>query len=340
MSGLIDRLNITPDPDFRVLHKVLLRDGKPSYVPLYELSADGPVMEDMIGKKIETRTDTIEFWYRAGYDYVPCWPKVPMHLGSLVDQSRDYPIKDWETFEEYPWIDPVAIEYGEFESVSKILPDGMKIIGQNLGPFEMAQCLMGYTGLCYALVDSPDLVRAIFDRIEEIYVSQYRGMGAFESVGALVVSDDMGFRSHTLLNPAQLREYVLPIHRKLAGIAHEAGKPCILHSCGQLSVIMDEIIDYVGIDAKHSYEDAILPVEEARRLYGRRIGILGGYDLDKLCRQNEEEVRAYTRSLIEMGRDGGYALGTGNTVAQYIPRENYLAMLDEWSKCRHQVRVW
>ena len=30
---------------------------------------------------------------------------------------------------------------------------------------------------------------------------------------------------------------------------------------------------------------------------------------------------------------GGWALGTGNSVANYIPVRNYLAMLDEGRKC-------
>lgn len=31
---------------------------------------------------------------------------------------------------------------------------------------------------------------------------------------------------------------------------------------------------------------------------------------------------------------GGYCLGTGNSVANHIPTENYLAMLDEGRRCK------
>lgn len=34
-------------------------------------------------------------------------------------------------------------------------------------------------------------------------------------------------------------------------------------------------------------------------------------------------------TLEECMPEGGYCLGTGNTVANYIPLNNYLAMLDE-----------
>ncbi|MDD3926541.1 MAG: hypothetical protein PHT33_07770, partial [bacterium] len=92
----------------------------------------------------------------------------------------------------------------------------------------------------------------------------------------------------------------------------------------------------VKIDAKHSYEDSILSVTEAWKLYGDRIAILGGYDVDRLCRSTEEEIRAYTGMLItEVGAEGGYALGSGNSIASYIPVEKYLTMLDEGWRLRN-----
>ena len=79
---------------------------------------------------------------------------------------------------------------------------------------------------------------------------------------------------------------------------------------------MDDLIDDVGIDAKHSFEDKILPVEEAYRRWGDRIAILGGVDMDVLGRGTEEQVRARTRQILEVcGVKGtGYCLGTGNSV--------------------------
>jgi len=98
---------------------------------------------------------------------------------------------------------------------------------------------------------------------------------------------------------------------------------------------MPDIIDYVRIDAKHSFEDSILPVTEAKRLYGDRIAILGGFDMDRLCRSEEDEIREYTDMLLDVcGADGGYALGTGNSVAEFVPIPHYLTMLQQWARRR------
>ncbi|MGQ9556185.1 MAG: hypothetical protein ACUVWR_18955 [Anaerolineae bacterium] len=99
--------------------------------------------------------------------------------------------------------------------------------------------------------------------------------------------------------------------------------------------IMPDLIEVVGIDAKHSFEDAILPVSEAKRLYGDRIAILGGFDVDRLCRSDERQIREHVDQLLSTcGSSGGYALGTGNSVAKFIPLPHYLTMLEQWWRSR------
>ena len=84
------------------------------------------------------------------------------------------------------------------------------------------------------------------------------------------------------------------------------------------------------IDGLHSFEDTIETVEQAKERYGHRIAVLGGIDVDFLCRASEEEIRRRVRQTIDACQPGGgFCLGTGNTVANYIPLDNYLAMIDE-----------
>ncbi|MGC8861968.1 MAG: uroporphyrinogen decarboxylase family protein, partial [Armatimonadota bacterium] len=99
---------------------------------------------------------------------------------------------------------------------------------------------------------------------------------------------------------------------------------------GNLGEVMDDLIDYVGIDAKHSFEDAIMPVAEFKRIYGHRIGVVGGVDVGALARMETPDLRRYVRQILEeCAPGGGYALGSGNSVANYVKVENYHAMLEE-----------
>ena len=140
----------------------------------------------------------------------------------------------------------------------------------------------------------------------------------------------MGFKTATLIDPKFLRKYIFPWNKKMAQLAHDNDLLYFLHSCGNIESLMEDLIEDVKIDAKHSFEDEIMPVTQFKGKYGKRIAILGGVDVDKLCRLGETELRAYVRNIIDTCmQGGGYALGSGNSVTNYIPLENFFIMLDE-----------
>lgn len=289
-----------------------------------------------------------------GYDYVRCGLdglEMPSPMLSVEDTAqlqhsagRKFEdehrgcITDWDEFEAYVWPDPDKCTTESLEWYDKHLPENMCVIGSSgyasgIGFarfFKTLSSLMGYETLCYALFEDRDLVNAIVRKLTGIYEAVLRRMLEFPRVKVILANDDMGFRSGPLISPADLRELILPAHKLMADITHAAGRLYVLHSCGNLKLIMEDLIEDVRIDAKHSYEDIILEVTEAKKLYGDRIAVLGGIDMDFMARRSPEEIRARVRRTLDQCMPGGgYCLGTGNTVANYIPVENYLAMLDE-----------
>jgi uroporphyrinogen decarboxylase len=67
-----------------------------------------------------------------------------------------------------------------------------------------------------------------------------------------------------------------------------------------------------------------------KRKYGKRLSLLGGIDVDFLCRSDEKAIRERVRRTLDVCQPGGgYCLGTGNSVTNYIPLDSYLAMVDE-----------
>ena len=57
---------------------------------------------------------------------------------------------------------------------------------------------------------------------------------------------------------------------------------------------MPDLIEDVRIDAKHSFEDVIVPVEQFKQRWGTRVAVLGGVDVDLLSRGTEDDVRRRT----------------------------------------------
>jgi uroporphyrinogen decarboxylase len=253
------------------------------------------------------------------------------------------PIQSWADFEAYPWPKPEDLRHAALQYVNAIVPEGMKIAAFMYGGiFEHSTWLMGLQSFSYALHDQPDLVAAICQRVGELATATCAQVLAIDNVEMVLLADDLGFYSGTLVSPDLLRRHIFPHYRRVAEITHQAGGLLVFHSCGNIYKLMDELIDDIGIDAKHSFEDKIVTVEEASRRWGNRVTVLGGVDMDLLGRGTEEQVRARTRQILEVcGVKGtGYCLGTGNTAANYIPRQNYLAMLDEgrrWNQERFGV---
>ena len=354
--------SIDINPDWEGLVDCIRRRGRQERVHFIELFLDEEVKEAICQKYglADNLNKDDEFFIQKreiaiqrflGYDYVRCglegvdfdlnWAVAKDTAPLECEKGRDYinehrgPITSWEEFESYSWPNPKASSSGSLEWYQENLPDDMCIIGS--GGFahfaELLNWLMGYESLCYGLYDQRDLVSAICDRLLVIYKDVLAKILMFDRVAIIWGSDDMGFRSGTLISPQDLREFVLPGHKLMARISHQAGRPYLLHSCGNLAAIMDDLIDDVGIDAKHSFEDTIEDVIDAKRQYGDRIALLGGIDIDFLCRSQEQQIRSRVRKVLEACMPGGgYCLGTGNSVANYIPVENYLVMLDEGRK--------
>jgi uroporphyrinogen decarboxylase len=138
-------------------------------------------------------------------------------------------------------------------------------------------------------------------------------------------NDDWGFNTQTMVSPKDMKKYLFPWHKKIVELAHGAGIPAVLHSCGNLRAVMENIVHDMKYDGIHSHEDNIQPVEDFYREYGSRIAVLGGIDLNFVVTKTPAEINARSKAMLALGQKG-YALGTGNSVPDYVPWENYFAM--------------
>ncbi|NLG27830.1 MAG: hypothetical protein GX557_07945, partial [Chloroflexi bacterium] len=240
----------------------------------------------------------IYYWRAMGYDFVRFEEGLGFREESVsgADQTtlagqrswRDMHsglITSWADFERYPW--PVVTDEALARTayLAEHLPDDMGLMTcHGGGPYEHLAGAMSYEPLCLALYDQPDLVEAVAQRIGELMFGYYQRLVQLPNLIALFQGDDMGFRSMTLLPPDALRRYTLPWHKRFAALAHAHGLPYFVHSCGNMLAVMPDLIDDAQIDAKHSFENAIIPVEAFQARYGDRIGVLGGVDIDILGR--------------------------------------------------------
>jgi len=328
------------EPDFSQILKVV-RGQKPDRPTLFEFFMNMPLYERVTGRKrgegaFEEMRITVDAFRALGYDYAFCmgsgmrFDNQAHRKEQTISLNDGCAITDWASFERFSWPDPEAFDFSNLERIKPFLPDGMKLMVAGPGGIlENAIALMGYDNLCVMLFEEPELVRAVFDGIGRRMVRYYEIAMQYDAVGLLMSNDDWGFNSQTFLSPAHMRELVFPWHRRIVETAHSAGRCALLHSCGYMNEVMEDIIEDMRYDAKHSFEDKILPIEESYKRWGGRIALLGGIDLDFLIRSPIPVIQKRCRDMLSLAQErGGYALGSGNSIPEYVPVERYLAMID------------
>lgn len=354
-------------PDFASFERALT-SREPGPVPFGDLFADRETMARFLKQRVgdhwglasepggrmtwEAVRDslrfvdqTIEFCLQNGWDYAFSFSSIPFP-GSMfqaadrapaeVQEGKRYwiddnrgPIGNWDDFERYPWPTNVWRTNLMTRAMAKRVPEGMKVMAIPGGVFEWTTWLMGLVPFCYALADQPDLVDAVIGKVSETVYAVVEDLMDERQVGGIFMGDDLGYASGTIVSPRVLRQKFLPQTKRIVDLVRGAGKMFILHTCGDVYGIMDDLIE-LGIHGKHSFEDKIRPVEEVYRDWGKRVALVGGVDVHLLASGSEAEVRRRTREILDVcGTGGGYVLGTGNSVTNYIPLGNYLAMLDE-----------
>ena len=60
-------------PDFERVRTALLLQGEPDRVPLAEIGAHPAIKKAILGRSVKGPADDVEFWVKAGYDFV-AWP--------------------------------------------------------------------------------------------------------------------------------------------------------------------------------------------------------------------------------------------------------------------------
>jgi uroporphyrinogen decarboxylase len=335
-------------PDYNRLLKTL-RHEEPDWVPLAELEVDRPIQAAFLGRPVETIADEVDFWHRAGYDYMYQRPNYEYQgappvvaVGTRLHFTADVlggpasfdlmhakgQIAGMAGLDRYPWPEPDTIDYAPLDELATLLPEGMGIISGVGGIFTRMWMLLGFERMSLAIHDDPDLVAALFQRIGQIQCEVLRRVVKKDRVFAIWYGDDLGYTEGLMVSPKTLRKHLFCWIEEMASIAHGAGMPLIMHSDGKLTDILDDLVA-LGLDAIHPIEPKAMDIRQLKRQYRDKLALFGNVDLNVLGLGTPQQTREMIRELIrDLAPGGGYALSSSNSISNYVKIENYRAMLD------------
>ncbi len=333
--------------DFDRFLDVVTRRRLPDRVPLVDGAVDPEIMDAFLGRPVANVRDFVEFWKTAGYDYIILYIRgqpIPDHSVQFkIGQRHVEPlahgaststfdvamgVKDEEGFETYPWVGPEDIYYDDVDAVRDELPDGMKLVVCQGPLFSGIWRMMGMETFSTACVENPELVRAISNKIGQMCVKIAEEALQREWVGAYWLGDDLAYTTSLIASPQFLRGHVFPYYKRIGELCQQHGKPFLWHSDGNTTQVFGDIID-CGVASVHPNEPSSVDIVELKRQYGDRLSFIGGIDVDMMARGTPEEIRNRVKYLIDhVAPGGGFAVSGGNSIAKYVPLENYKALRD------------
>lgn len=329
------KLNIKPEPDFNRILKSLTLQGRSDRPPLGEFLIAEEIKAAVIGRPVLTAADEVEFWVKAGYDYVHVRPGYNFDAISPKDASieRVGVLRTWEDLKEkdWPWRTELdKVDYSRLLDVKKHLPQDMKIILSTGDIFTKVWTHMGYTHFCLSLYEQPELVAELMQELgSALYEVNRRAVElAGDVIGAIWYTDDIAFNSGLLVNPEFLRAHLFPWMKKICALAKELDVPFLYHTDGNLWEVFDDFVD-IGVSAIHPLEPKSMDAEEVKAKRGHQFCLIGNIDVDLLSRGTPEQVRLLVRDRIKkLGYNGGYCVGSSNTIPDYVNPLNFKAMVE------------
>jgi uroporphyrinogen decarboxylase len=355
-----------PIPDFnRII--TTLHHQEPNRVPLAEAIVDCTIMSQFLGCPVtdENLPAQVEFWARAGYDYIPLTVGMMRPGGVTKDSQISRVIQNtllkggaeeedpeawniWkkariyteEDLEAFPWQAAAQLDLSKFYGVQPHLPPGMKIIAMSGKIFTLSWMLMGFENFAVNSLLQPEFVKRVVEKVARIQLDGLRQVAHIPNVAAVWAVDDIAYGSGPIVSPRTLREIIFPWYEEFCSTCREHGLYVFFHTDGVLWDLFEDLI-HLGVQALHPIDPTCMDIEEVKQKVGDRLCLLGNIPNELLADGTPEEVEALTKArLRKVAPGGGYCLGSGNSVPDWARFENYQAMIRTALTCgRYPIHI-
>ena len=296
-----------------------------------------PITQQQTDEKaiIEYHTIAADVYAELALDGISCpaWTNGiadPVYRnGQIVPRTCQPAIFDWQSFNQR------AKEYPAPEEMpfAKQLPAWSQAMSQNqmfhilaVGmQYRLLEVSIGFENMAVWNVEQPDLLHAAANFFCDWTCAAIEMILKRCDLDAVWLDDDLAFKTATFVSPAMLREYVFPYHRRTVQVVKEHGLPTLFHSDGNLSAILDDLIDS-GFVSLHPLERLAFDIRAARKALGHRITLMGNVDIDFLERGDPETCFNEAASLIAELGPRRYIITSGNSITANVKPENLKAM--------------
>ncbi len=287
-----------------------------------------------------TQIGIVPLTFRNDKEFIDPWGRIweiRNNEGNIFPFYREGLITSPEVWEEWnkPDAETLAEEWHEFTSeIYNKYKDKIFVMGTNdfLGVFESTWQSMGIVEFSRQLLKNPSYIQKRFEFQTDLICELIKA--SFDAgVEVWTDSEDLAYKSGTMMRPEDMRKLLLPCFKKLTKTAHDHGGKCILHSDGNLMGVLDLIVE-AGFDGLHSLDPvAGMDLAKIKQQVGNKICLLGNIDVEYiLSKGSQKEVEAAVKKAIEIAGPGGGYMVSSTNIHPAVRPENLRWMVETTKK--------
>ncbi len=194
--------------------------------------------------------------------------------------------------------------------------------------FERAWSLVGMENMLMYMITEKEFVHSLLDRILEYNLKVVENIAAYD-IDAVYFGDDWAQQTGLIMGPELWREFIKPRIEKMFQLVKSKGKYVFLHSCGDCTEILPDLIE-CGLDVFNPFQPEVMDPFEVKAQYGDRLSFYGGISTQKtLPFGSVSEVKDEVKRILDgVGCNGGYIASPAHAVPGDARTENLAAMIE------------
>ena len=232
------------------------------------------------------------------------------------------------TLRGYKFPDP--LDHRFFDNIPDLLHcygDRFSLYCLGFSLFERAWTLRGMENLLMDFLDHPQFVRELLNAIADYNIAQIRKALEYD-IDSVYFGDDWGQQRGLIMGYPIWKKFIYPVLARMYEVVRSAGKSVFIHCCGDVDELFDDLID-IGVNCFNPFQREVMDVKALLPRYRGQLCFWGGLSTQQtLPYGTVEMVRAETKDMIVLGRQGGYILSPSHALEGDVPLENMLALIE------------
>jgi len=182
------------------------------------------------------------------------------------------------------------------------------------------------------ILEERDLFEELMTRSAD-YAAELTRRAVEAGLDFLFVADDFAYNSGLFVRPELFEQVWRPHFDRLMAPAREVGIPIVFHSDGKIDDAMEMLLD-MGVHGLTPMDPSGIDYRDYKERYGHRVTFFGNIDITwPLATGTPADVEKDVIEHMEVMKPGGrWVAGSAHSVVNYIPHENFVAMIIAFHK--------